>query len=186
MYMARQNCPRVAEKCQAASSSSPFQYLSSHPGEREPWPRVPERPHPRMVKGDLEMGILLAYQRGHVFSSWQGGMEEKNPDPSSPGHALPTCVGVLQVCWSPETQELVLQHLTVGRASVGWPLMARQREPLRGGVMWVWFPSSHSTTPNSKVVRGSNSIFPSRAGPAQEVGSLTLFTLGWGPRVSEL
>lgn len=62
-----------------------------------------------MVKGDLEMGILLAYQRGHLFSTWQGGMEE-NPDPSSPGHALPTRVGVLQVCWSPETQELVLQH----------------------------------------------------------------------------
>lgn len=61
-----------------------------------------------MVKCDAEMGapsqILhgleeqypSACQWGYLFSTWQGGMEEKNPqtDPKSPGHALPPPIWV--------------------------------------------------------------------------------------------
>lgn len=60
------------------------------------WPWVLEGPHPRMVKGGPEMDTRSqsphglgkqcpsTYPQRRLFSTWQGGMEEKNGRPQQP------------------------------------------------------------------------------------------------------
>lgn len=56
--------------------------------------------------------------------------------------------------------------------------------------MWGCPSYSHSSTPNPEGMGATDLetpfIFPAIAGPTREVGTLTLFPLGWGPRVSEM
>lgn len=99
IHVAGLSCPQVTGKHWAPSPPSPVSALPPTP-EKEPaagsralplWPRVLAGPHPRIAKGDPEIGPLSQLPHnlekqcplclpvgGHVFSTWQGGMEVKN------------------------------------------------------------------------------------------------------------